>query len=557
VAGVRTPAVSSPALPRLLPRHHLELAMTRSRSVLLSSVCKPFGAKWGDGFSTRPSALWQNTWVQGVFIPETVDFHWGLDIIAQNLQTPTTVLHYPTMRRFIADLRAHHYDYVGISFNSCTFHKLVPMVEAVRRYSPWSKIVLGGYGTTMPDEELAPYADHICREEAVGFMRRLLGEPARPFEHPLVTVRNDLFSLPILGRTGLIAVGLGCPNGCDFCLTSHYFKRKHICYLDSGEAIVDVMRRYRERWPDLSTFCIYDEDLLLDEKRGRQLLAAMRKADFVPNITIFTSMKALSHYQPSELAEMGIASVWVGFEGMRAGYKKMQSDQGFRETLAALRKVGIGVVLCMIIGFDYQTRETVLEELDEFIACKPAFAQFMIYGPAGGTPLLARMRAEGRLNDRYDNRRLHEGYSLLFKHPHIGTEEMEALLREIYQREYEANGPSIYRVMEMNIEAYWNLKESENPRLRERARQLREFLKFCWGARDAGLRYAPNDEVRGRIRKLYEDMEQVTGQPSLANRALSALGPLAAAWTNVRYEHEVFMQPPTIERRYPLEAAAG
>lgn len=531
--------------------------MPHSRQILLSSVCKPFGAKWGDGFSTRPNALWQNTWVQGVFIPETVDFHWGIDIIAQNLQTPSTVLHYPTMRRFVRELRTHHYDYVGISFNACTFHKLKPMVEAVRRHSPWSQLVLGGYGTTMPDEELRPWGDHICREEAIGFMRRLLGEPERPFQHPLVTVRNDLFSLPLLGRTGMIAAGLGCPNGCDFCLTSHFFKRQHIRYLDSGQAIVDVMQRYRQRWPGMLSFCIYDEDLLLYVKRGRELLEAMRKTDFVPNVTIFTSMKALSHYEPSELAEMGISSVWVGFEGMRAGYQKMEGGQSFRETVAALKKVGIHVVLCMIIGFDYQTRETVLEELGELIACRPAVAQFMIYGPAGGTPLLTRMQAEGRLNDRYHDRRLHEGYSLLFNHPHISADEMELLLREAYHQEYEANGPSIYRVMETNLEAYRNLRTSESPRLRERARQLREFLQFAWGARDAGLRFAPNETIRSWIQRLYQDIEQELGPPNLGARALSSLAPLAAAWTSVRYEHELFLQPPTIERHYQHENLSG
>jgi radical SAM superfamily enzyme YgiQ (UPF0313 family) len=226
------------------------------------------------------------------------------------------------------------------------------MAKAVRRHSPGTRVILGGYGTTLPDEQIGDLADHICREEAIGFMRRVLGEPARPFEHPLVTVSNNLFSLPLLGETGMIAAGLGCPNGCDFCLTSHFFKRKHIVYLDSGQAIVDMMRRYRQKWPGLNSFCIYDEDLLLYKKRGRELLAAMRETDFVPSTTIFTSMKALSYYQPAELCEMGISSIWVGFEGMRAGYKKMQGVQSFAETVAELKKFGIHVVLCMIIGFD-------------------------------------------------------------------------------------------------------------------------------------------------------------------------------------------------------------
>ena len=83
------------------------------RSMLLSSVCKPFGPKYGDGFSTRPSALWQNAWVQGVFFPETVDYHWGLDLIAQNLDIATKVLHYPSMARFIFELRRHHYGVIA------------------------------------------------------------------------------------------------------------------------------------------------------------------------------------------------------------------------------------------------------------------------------------------------------------------------------------------------------------------------------------------------------------------------------------------------------------
>jgi len=524
--------------------------MPSSRTMLLSSVCKPFGPQYGDGFSTRPSALWQNTWVQGVFIPETVDYHWGLDLIAQNLEIPTKVLHYPSMARFVREIERHHYDVVGISFNSCTFHKMEPMARAVRERSPGTTVVLGGYGTTLPDQEIGHLGDHICREEAIGFMRQVLGEPARPFEHPLVTVRNNLFSLPLLGETGMIAAGLGCPNGCDFCLTSHFFKRKHVVYLESGQAIVDMMRRYRQKWPSLNSFCIYDEDLLLYKKRGRELLAAMRQTDFMPSTTIFTSMKALSYYQPEELAEMGIGSIWVGFEGMRAGYKKMQGARGFAETIAELKKVGIHVVLCMIIGFDYQTREIIEEELEQFIALRPSLAQFMIYGPSGGTPLLKRMKAEGRLNERYLDKSLHEGYSLLFHHPTITADEMERLLRDCYRREYEANGPSIYRVMETNLEAYLHLRSSDNPRLRERARQLHEFLQFAWGAYRVGLQFAPNEQVRQRIIELSAGNQQHIGAPSFQMRALSRLTPAAAAWTGIRQKYDLLTQPRTKVHHY-------
>ena len=41
-------------------------------------------------------------------------------------------------------------------------------VALIRKRSPKSKIVLGGYGTVLSDEELAPWSDYICREEGVG-----------------------------------------------------------------------------------------------------------------------------------------------------------------------------------------------------------------------------------------------------------------------------------------------------------------------------------------------------------------------------------------------------
>ncbi len=126
------------------------------RKVLLSSVCQPFGEKYGDGFGTSYEGSHQLLWAQGLFKPRATTTQWGLDFIAANLRTPTTTLHYPTMKKFVAELRKG-YDFVGIAFVAPTMHKMVPMAEAVRRYAPQSKIVLGGYGTAIGDESLESY----------------------------------------------------------------------------------------------------------------------------------------------------------------------------------------------------------------------------------------------------------------------------------------------------------------------------------------------------------------------------------------------------------------
>jgi len=45
-------------------------------------------------------------------------------------------------------------------------------------------------------------------------------------------------------RTGGIFAGPRCPDGCDFCCTSHFFSRKHIKLLPTGRDIYNVVERY-------------------------------------------------------------------------------------------------------------------------------------------------------------------------------------------------------------------------------------------------------------------------------------------------------------------------
>jgi len=143
--------------------------------VLLTSICRPIGRTHGDGASVGYEVLHgQVTRAQGVFSPRSVNFTFALDYIAANIDAPAVVLQYPSHRELVRELRKAP-DYVGISFNLVTFHRMKEAVALVRKHAPNAKIVLGGYGTVLGDAQLAPYGDHICREEGVAWFRALLG----------------------------------------------------------------------------------------------------------------------------------------------------------------------------------------------------------------------------------------------------------------------------------------------------------------------------------------------------------------------------------------------
>src|SRR3989338_8495314 len=158
------------------------------KRILLTSVCRPMGPEFGDAPSVGYELLYrQVTRAQGLFSPRALHLNFSLEYIAENLSAPAVVLQYPSRSELIRELKKG-YDFVGVTFLMALFHRMKDTVELIRRYYPKSKIILGGYGTILGDEVLKPYADYICREEGVGFFRKLLGEPGgeMPYSHPLI-----------------------------------------------------------------------------------------------------------------------------------------------------------------------------------------------------------------------------------------------------------------------------------------------------------------------------------------------------------------------------------
>ncbi len=522
----------------------------KTKRVLMSSVCQPFGTKHGDGFGTSFEGTHQIMWAQGIFRTRATTTQWGIDFIAHNIQAPTVTLHYPTMKRFITEIKKG-YDYIGIAFVATTMHKLIPMVEAIRQHAPKAEIVLGGYGTALPDAQIAQYGDHICRSEGVAFMRELLGEDTdAPIEQPYIKQQTKLFNMNLGGPVGYVFAGLGCPHGCDFCATSHYFKRKHIRFLRDGNAILRAIKCLRARDPDMVDFWLNDEDLLLNKKRGKGFLEAIRESDLPPlAISAFSSVKALSQYEPSELVEMGIDWVWVGYEGQRAGYAKM-NGRSYEELFNDLRAHGICVMASMIIGFDYQTPEIIEQEFEDLLALNPTMSQYLIYGPAYGTPLFERMQREGRLSaESFADSSQLDGFSLTFEHPHIGKEEMEALQKRLYREEFRRLGPAIFRCADTYLEGAINLADHPAPRVRAKAKAYADIARRGRMVIPAAKRYV-TAEVSAKLDVLSERMAAHTKPFNRKERTLAKLAPLMLWYTGFKMRHGIGEQPTFSKRSW-------
>jgi radical SAM superfamily enzyme YgiQ (UPF0313 family) len=526
------------------------------KKILLTSVCRPLGERYGDAPSVGYELLFgQVTRAQGCFSPRSNHVHFSLEYVAENLEAPATVLQYPTRKELVREVK-RGYDYVGVSFILSTFHRMKEVVALVREHSPSSKIILGGYGTVLSDEALKPYADHVCREEGVGFMRRLLGEAEipMPYRHPLIVSRLRVFGKEV-SRTGMVFAGLGCPNGCDFCCTSHFFKRKHIRLLPSGKDIYHVIKRYHEIEPGMP-IVILDEDFLLHKKRALEFRDCVQKGGTPLSMFAFASVRAVSQFTMSQILEMGIDGLWIGYEGTRSGFPK-QSGKPVNELFAECREHGIGVLASMIVGFPYQTPDIIEEEMSGLLALKPSFSQFLIYGPTPGTPFFDRVMREELLHQELvDDRELYyrkcDGFSAMVKHPSMTPKEIEAAQARCYEKDFRRLGPSIYRSIETWLLGYLKLKDSPNPLLRKKAQYLASEIRKAYPVFLAGRMLGPTSEVRRWVADLQRRIRRVFGRPTWAERFLSVSVLGLAAWAGLALKFDLFQHPRLIRHTFRM-----
>jgi len=530
-----------------------------TQQVLFTSVCRPLGVRYGDSPSVGYELLHEQvTRAQGLFSPRSHHTQFSLDYIAENLEAPTVVLQYPSRSELVRELK-RGYDVVGVCFVLATYHRMKEVVALVRKYSPQSKIVLGGYGTVAPDEMLLPYGDHICREEGVGFMRRLLGEAEipMPYRHPLIINKLQVFSKQI-SRTGIVFGGLGCPNGCDFCCTSHFFKRKHIRLLPTGADIYQVVERYLEVDPKLSIM-IMDEDFLLNRRRAMEFRDCVLRSGKPLSIFVFASVKALSQYTVTEILEMGIDGMWVGYEGTRSGYAK-QSGRPIEELFAEFREHGITILASMIVGFPYQTPEIIEQELAGLLALRPVLTQFLIYGPCPGTPFYEEVIRERKLlpevaDDPELFYRRGSGFYSMVKHPSMTPEQIEAAQKHCYEEDFRSLGPVLYRSVDRWLDGYLKLRESPSPFLRAKAQRIATDLRKAYPVFLAGKLLGPTAKVRRWIGGLQKRVHAELGSPTWRERIESVAAVGLASWTGLTLKLGLFQHPPLVRNTFRMSDA--
>ncbi|MHC4178671.1 MAG: B12-binding domain-containing radical SAM protein, partial [Planctomycetota bacterium] len=412
------------------PSHPTHRKGSRAR-VLLCSVFGPYAQD--DEFGSRtinPMELYHNqvTRVQGPFSLRMFHRSWGLMFIQANISAPCTLLDFPSLDRFVEEIRRQDYDVVGIGSITTNVLKVRKMCELVRRHLPGGTIVVGGHVANLPDIEQRVDADHVVRGEGIRWFRRFLGEDEhQPILHPIMPTRIGTrnVGIPISERPGEVAATLvpsvGCPIGCNFCATSAMFggKGKYVDFYRTGDELFDVMCQLEETM-DAQSFFVMDENFLLQRRRSRRLRELMERNDKAWSLYVFSSAGVVQSYSIEELVALGVSWVWMGLEGENALYGKLNGIDTFA-LVCRLKSHGIRVLGSTIIGLENHTPENIDQVIDYAVRHNADFHQFMLYTALPGTPLYAELDGKGTLLSEAGcpTPDTHGQYKFNYRHPHI------------------------------------------------------------------------------------------------------------------------------------------
>jgi radical SAM superfamily enzyme YgiQ (UPF0313 family) len=423
------------------------------------------------------------------------------------------LLDFPTIDRFVQEIKETSYDIIGIGAIIPNVRKVRKMCALIRQYQPHATIVIGGHIANKAGLDEVVEADHIVKGDGVNWFRQFLGQRTEaPIQHPAV---YSAFGARILGirlrdepgdTAAILVPSVGCPVGCNFCSTSALFggKGNFINFYETGDELYDVMC-HLEKELEVQSFFVLDENFLLHRKRALRLLELMQRHQKSWMLNVFSSARVLRAYTIEQIVGLGIGWVWMGIEGRESHYRKLK-DVDTIDLVKDLQSHGIRVLGSSIIGLEDHRPETIDQIIQDAVDHHTDFHQFMLYTPNPGTPLYEKHQKAGDLLDEieFEPADAHGQYRFNYRHKHIRNGQEERYLLNAFQKDFSVNGPSLSRLIRTLLTGWQRYKDS--PDLRIRARYAREVepLRSAY----AGAVWAMRKYFR-RDRRFYKKMDRL------------------------------------------------
>ena len=304
------------------------------------------------------------------------------------------------------------FDLVGISSYSAQIDEAYELADRYR--AAGVRVVLGGPHVSVLPAEAAQHADAVVVGHGELHWPAVLGDAAAGTLKPVYGALSDdydfadaplpAFELLEIERYNRLTIqtSRGCPHRCEFCAGSVLFcgryRQKPVAkVLAELDRILEIWKHPFIELADDNSFVNRAYWLELLPEMARRHLRWFTETD----ISVGEDLELLELLRRSGCAEVliGLESpVPGGLDGLelRANWKLRHLER-YRESLAQIQAHGIRVNGCFVLGLDGQG-PGIYDAIRAFVRDADLFdVQITLLTPFPGTPLHARLKAEGRL----------------------------------------------------------------------------------------------------------------------------------------------------------------
>ncbi len=280
-----------------------------------------------------------------------------------------------------------------------------------------NRIVMGGFHASAVKDEVMEHADTVLVGDAEDTWPQYLKDVSNGCEKreyisgntcPISFVSNNArcYDGKKYLKLGMIQASRGCKFNCDFCSIKSLYP-KGVRKKDIDEVVREI-KNSRER-----LFFFIDDNLFVNEESARELFTAI-----IPLKKKWACQISLEIASNNELLELmhnaGCIMVLIGFESLNPKNLELMNKSAnlrirdYEAAIANIYRHGIMIYGMFVLGYDYDTAQSIKDTYDFALRNHFAVANFNPLMILPGTELFKRMSTEGRL--RYEKWWLDDGY---------------------------------------------------------------------------------------------------------------------------------------------------
>ncbi len=319
-------------------------------------------------------------------------------------------------------------------------------------------------GVTVVAGEVENHWDRLLTEAYQGRLEpiyRFTNELPDLAQAPLPVVDKRYLRKFIISNYGTVDCGRGCPFNCSFCtiINVQGKKMRH----RSPEAIAQMVRRaWREAGVSFHFFT--DDNFARNPAWSRIFdeLTRLREQEAIP-VQFMMQVDVLAHRIPGfveKAVRAGCSNVFLGMESvnpknLKAAGKNQNRVKDYRELIEAWHRHAVSTHVGFIIGFPYDTEESVREDLKLLMReVRPQRASFFLLTPLPGSMDHKRLVDAGTpLDADYNN---FDSFHQCMAHPELKDGALMRLYKEAWRDFY-----SFEHMREVLTEAdprnYWDI----------------------------------------------------------------------------------------------------